>query len=97
METLSIMRDLSLVWLLSLALIASLPFLVLFFYAIRGMKRLRQLTKQYMPIAQDYARRAADKTEEVSEKVADPFITIKAKSAQANGIAQAVFTRRKNA
>ena len=96
METLSIMRDLSLVWLLSLALLASLPFVVIFFYAVRGMKRLRQLTKQYMPVAQDYARLAADKTEEVSQKVADPFINIKAKKAQADGIAQAVFTRRKN-
>ena len=96
METLSIMRDLSLIWLLSLALLASLPFVVIFFYAIRGMRRLRQLTKQYMPVAQDYARLAADKTEEASQKVATPFISIKAKRAQANGIAQAVFARRKN-
>lgn len=96
MEALSIMRDLSLIWLLSLALIASLPFLVLFYFAVRGMKRLRQLTKQYMPVAQDYARLAADKTEEASQKVASPFIRIEAKRAQANGIAQAVFARRKN-
>jgi hypothetical protein len=96
MESLSIMRDLSLIWLLSLALLASLPFVVIFFYAIRGMKRLRQLTKQYMPVAQDYARLAADKTEEVSVKVADPFISIKAKKAQADGITQAVFSRRKD-
>ncbi len=96
MESLSIMRDLSLIWLLSLALLASLPFVVIFYYAVRGMKRLRQLTKQYMPVAQDYARLAADKTEEASQKVADPFISMKAKKAQADGIAQAVFTRRKN-
>jgi len=54
------------------------------------------LTKQYMPIAQDYARLAADKTEEASQKVAQPFISIEAKKAQADGITQAVFTRRKN-
>jgi hypothetical protein len=96
METLSIMRDLSLIWLLTLALFASLPFAVIFYFAVRGMRRLRQLTEQYMPVAQDYARLAADKTEEASQKVADPFVSMSAKKAQADRIAQAVFTRRKS-
>lgn len=97
METLAVFRDISLLWLIFLTLLAVLPFGVLFFFAVKGMVRLRQLAKQYLPIAQDYARLVADKSEEISQKVTDPIIGAHAKAAQVNGLTKAVFDRRKNA
>ena len=91
---LAVFRDMSLLWLIFLTLIAILPFGVLFFFAIRGMHRLRQLAKQYLPLAQEKARLVADKTEEVSQKVSDPIISVKAKTAQVHGVRKAIFTRR---
>ena len=95
METLAVFRDISLLWLIFLTLVAVLPWGVIFFFAIKGMIRLRELAVLYLPIAQEKARFVADKTEEVSQKVADPFIQVHAKSAQANGVKNAIF-RRKN-
>jgi hypothetical protein len=94
---LAVLRDLSLIWLLFLTLIMILPFAVLFFYAIKGMIRLRQLCVQYLPIAQGKARLVAVRTEELSHKVASPFIQVHSKTAQANGIVRAIFTRRNKA
>jgi hypothetical protein len=96
MGTLAVLRDISLLWLVLLTLIAILPFGVLFFYAIKGMIRLRQVAKLYLPIAQEKTRLVADKTNEFSHKVATPIIQVQAKTAQANGIVNAIFTRRKN-
>jgi endonuclease V-like protein UPF0215 family len=36
----------------------------------------------------------AEKTEELSQKVTDPVISVQAKTAQVNGIRKAIFTRR---
>jgi hypothetical protein len=94
---LAVARDISLIWLILLTLITVLPFGVLFFYIIKGLRRLRFLAKMYMPIAQDKARLVADVTEQVSQKVAQPVIGAHAKAAQANGIKRAIFTRRKAA
>jgi hypothetical protein len=94
---LSVWADISLLWLIFLTLIVVLPFTVLFFYATKGMRRLRQLAKQYLPIAQEKARLVADTTEEVSQKVASPIIGVYAKTAQADGLTNAIFTRRKKA
>jgi cell division protein FtsB len=97
METLAVFRDISLLWLIFLTFLAVLPFGVLFFFAVKGMHRLRQLAKQYLPVAQDYARLVADKSEEVSQKVTDPIIGANAKAAQVNGLTKAIFDRRNNA
>ncbi len=91
---LAVFRDISLLWLIFLTLLSLLPFGVLFFFAIRGMRRLRQLAKQYLPIAQEKAKWVASKTEEVSQKISDPIINVKAKTAQVHGIRKAIFTRR---
>lgn len=91
---LAVWRDVSLLWLILLALISILPFAVIFFFAIKGMHRLRQLAKQYLPIAQEKTRLVADMTEEISQKVANPFIEIQARTAQVDGLRKAIFTRR---
>lgn len=93
---LAVWRDISLLWLIFLTLLSVLPFAVLFFYAIKGVHRLRQLAKLYLPIAQEKARMVADRTEEISQQVASPIIAIESKSAQVNGITKAIFTRRKS-
>jgi hypothetical protein len=94
---LGVWRDVSLLWLIFLGLISILPFAVLFFYAIKGMIRLRQLAKEYLPIAQEKTRLIAGKSEEISQKIGDPIISVQTKAAQASGITKAVFARRKNA
>ena len=94
---LAVMRDISLLWLIFLTLIAIIPFGVLFFFAIRGLVRLRQLVKLYAPIAQDKTRLVAALTEEYSLKIARPIIGAKAKAAQVDGTTRAIFARRKNA
>jgi hypothetical protein len=91
---LAVWRDISLMWLIFLTLIAVLPFAVLFFFAIRGMRRLRQLAKLYLPIAQEKARLVADTTDVISQKVASPIVGIHARTAQVNGLRKAIFTRR---
>ena len=92
---LAVWRDISLMWLILLTLVAVLPFSILFFFAVRGMHRLRQVVKQYLPLAQEKARLVADKTEEVSIKVAGPFIDAQAKASQAGRMTK-VILRRKN-
>jgi hypothetical protein len=94
---LATLRDISLLWLILLGLIGVLPVGVLFFYAIRGMIRLRQLAKQYLPIGQEKARLLADTTETVSQKVTSPLIAMEARAAQTAGITRGVFSRRNNA
>jgi hypothetical protein len=91
---LAVWRDVSLLWLIFLALISILPFAVIFFFAIKGMRRLRQLAEQYLPIAQEKTRLVAEKTQEISQKVANPFIEIQARTAQVDGLRKAIFTRR---
>ncbi len=92
---LAVWRDMSLMWLIFLTLIAVLPFGVIFFLAVRGMHRLRQLAKQYLPVAQEKAAEVATKTDEISQKVANPFVEVHARAAQVDGIMTSFLTRRK--
>jgi hypothetical protein len=91
------MRDMSLIWLIFLTLIAIIPFGILFFYCIKGMIRLRQLVKLYAPLALEKTRLVATLTEEYSQKIASPIIRAHAKAAQVDGTTRAIFARRKNA
>ena len=91
----AVWRDISLMWLIILTFIAVLPFGVVFFFAVQGLHRLRQLAKQYLPLAQERAQWLADKTEELSHAVASPVINANAKAAQVDGITKAILSRRK--
>ena len=91
---LAVWRDISLLWLIFLGFLSILPFVVLFFYLIKGMRRLRQLLVMYLPIVQEKARLVADKSGEISEKEASPIIGMHAKTAQVDGLRKAIFTRR---
>ena len=95
MGGLAVWRDISLLWLIFLTLLTILPITVLFFFLIKGMIRVRQYAKQYLPIGQEKTRFLAAKTEEISQKVASPIIGVQTKAAQVNGITKAAFSRRK--
>jgi hypothetical protein len=92
---LAVWSDISLLWLILLALTSILPLAILFFFAIRGLHRLRQLAVLYLPIAREKTRLVADTAEQVSRKVTAPIIHIQARAAQANGITKAIWTRSK--
>jgi hypothetical protein len=91
---LAVLRDISLLWLIFLTLITILPFAVLFFFAVKGMHRLRQLAKIYLPIAQEKTRFLADRTEQISHQIAAPIISIESRAAQVSGTTKAIFGRR---
>ena len=86
---LSVWADISLMWLIFLTFVTILPIAVLFYFLIKGLHRLRQLAKQYMPIA-------LEKTQQVAD-ITDPIIRVRGGAAQAQGISRAIFSRRKNA
>jgi len=95
MEFLAVWRDISLLWLLFLTLIAVLPVGVILFFCIKGMHRLRQLAKKYLLVAQNAARQVANGTERASQKVVSPFIAARAAGARIGAIARTTVTRRK--
>lgn len=91
---LEVWRDVSLIWLILLSLIAVLPIAVILFFGILGLNSVRQAMKKYLPIAQEKARQLASATEKVSVKIARPVIGASAASAQAKTITRTVVTRR---
>jgi hypothetical protein len=93
---LAVWRDISLLWLILLSTIAILPFAVLFFFAIKGMRRLRQLAITYLALLQDKSSLVATKTDEISHQVVKPIINARAKVAQVSGIRNAIFSRRQS-
>ena len=86
-------RDISLIWLISMAIVSVLPVAIAFFFAIVGMRKLRGLVKRVAPVAQDKARTVAVKSDEISQKVAKPFIVASAKAAQARTMTRAITRR----
>jgi hypothetical protein len=91
---LAVWRDVSLLWLILLTGIAVLPIGIILFFVVKALHRLRQLTKRAMPVAQKGARLMADKTDKLSQKIADPFIEAHVRGAQINGFVKAISTRR---
>jgi hypothetical protein len=87
-------RDVSLLWLNCLAFVAVVPFGVLFFFAVKGMRRLRQLAKKYLPVAQDKAQSVADAADRASQKLAAPVIGLHVKATQVDGMIHAIRRRK---
>jgi hypothetical protein len=94
--SLAVWRDISLMWLIFLTFLAILPIGVVFYFAVVVMHRLRQVVKRVLPLVGEQARLVAVRTDEISQKVAEPFITAHARAAQVNGITKAIRTRRKS-
>jgi hypothetical protein len=95
MEGLAVWRDISLLWLIFLTLIPTVLAAVVLFFCVKGMHRLRQVAKKYLPMAQNAARQVASGTERASQKVVSPFIAAQAAGARIGAIARTPFTRRK--
>jgi hypothetical protein len=94
MDALAVLRDISLLYLISLTFLAVLPFVVLFFFCIKGLHRLRQLLKQYAPLVQDKARQVAEVVEQISQKIVSPFIAAHVAAARVSATLTTI-TRRK--
>jgi cell division protein FtsB len=86
-------RDISLMWLILLTFVAILPFGVVFFFAIKGLWRLRQLAERFFPQVQEQARLVAEKTEEVSEQVAQPLVELYARAEKLNTMTRTILRR----
>jgi len=95
MEFVAVWRDISLLWLIFLTVIPALLISVVLFFCIRGMHRLRQLAKKYLPTAQNTARQVADGTERASLKVVSPFVAAHVAGARIGTIVRTTVTRRK--
>jgi hypothetical protein len=91
----AVWRDISLLWLIFLTLIAILPVGVIFFFAVRGMRRLRQLAKQYLPIAQQKAAQVAELTERASHKVVKPVVEVHARATEVDSMMTAILRRKR--
>lgn len=89
----SVWADISLIWLLSLALVSILPIAILFFLAIKGMHRVNELARQYLPMAGEKVEMVADKTEEICDKIANPTIKTYSTAARVRGMTQAILRR----
>ncbi len=90
---LAVWSDISLMWLILLALVSILPVAVIFVYCIQGLHRLRQLAKLYLPIAQEKTRLVADKTDTIGRQIVSPIIAIQSTTARATGIGRAMVSR----
>ncbi len=90
----AVWRDVSLIWLIFWTLIAVLPFGLVFYFVVKGMFRLRQLARRYLPIAQKTARQVAETTDVVSRKVVAPFIAVRSARAQMQGMRNAALRRK---
>jgi hypothetical protein len=91
---LAVWRDISLLWLIFWTFIAILPVGVLLFFAIKGMHRLRQVTRKYLRSAQSSAIQVSYTTDRLSHQVAAPVIYLRAKVAQADRLRRATLRRK---
>jgi hypothetical protein len=90
---LAVWRDISLIWLLLLTIISILPISIVLFFLVKGMHRLRQLVKEYLPLAQEMVRQVAAKVDEICDKIIAPFVSIYAAWARLNAITKTIFRR----
>jgi hypothetical protein len=89
----SVWADISAIWLLFLALVTILPFAVVFFFLIKGMRRLTELARKYLPIAGNKVEIVANKTEEISHKIASPVIKTYSTAARVRGMTHEIVRR----
>jgi len=93
MAYLAVFRDISLLWLILLTLLAVVPIGVVLFFAIKGMIRLRAILILYLPVVQEKARLVSATTTRVSDTVTRPIIYTYATAAQVNGLVRAMLRR----
>ncbi len=90
---LAVFRDISLLWLIFLALLAVIPIGIALFFAVKGMIRLRAILLLYLPVVQEKARWVSTMTIRVADTVTRPIIYTYATAAQVNGLVRAILRR----
>ena len=86
----AVWRDISLLWLMFLTLIAVLPWGILFFFGIMGLNKVRQVLKKFFPVVQLKFRQVASGTEQISYKIAQPVVSVNATGARVGAMTQSV-------
>lgn len=89
-------RDIALVILIVEAFVLSLLPLALFYFGIRGMHRLRDKLDPLLPRAQNCLQSIAHSSQNLSARIARPFITLSCLRAQAQGTIQALIGTGRN-
>ena len=89
----SVWADISAIWLLSLAIIGILPFAVLSYLAVKGMARVNELARQYLPKATEKVEMVADKTDEICDKLASPVTKTYSTAARVRGMTREIVRR----
>jgi hypothetical protein len=86
-------RDIALVVLIVEAFVLGLVPAAIFFYAIRGMTALRSKLDPLIPMAQDRLARVAHTTQNVSDSLVRPVISLSSRWRQAQSTVQAMWRR----
>lgn len=89
--TLADWRDLSIILLAIEAFIMGLVPAVILFFAIKGMLWVIRKLRGAAPVVQGYFRKASQVSENVSQRIAAPFIAASATSAQVQRWRQAIL------
>ena len=84
-------RDIALFILIVEAFVLGLVPAVVFWYAIRGMKALSPKLEPLIPIAQDRLARIAHVTQNVSNTLTDPIISLSSRGQQARSTLHAMW------
>ena len=91
MQELNTLANIATIFLILEGLIILIVLLALSFGLARAMMIVRRKTIEVMPQIQGQARRLADTSETVSQKVASPFIRLEANQARLRGMRQRAF------
>jgi hypothetical protein len=94
MDTISVLADISRIWLAFLALLAVLPWGVLFYFIIKGLNKARWAVKVYSPVVRLKASQVADATGQVSAKIAQPVVAMHSTGAQVGAMTRNVLRRK---
>jgi hypothetical protein len=84
-------RDVALLLLILETALVILPVGALLYVSVRGLLYLKRLAREYLPLAQDYARRVAETTDRVCRSLVRPLVTLAAWRAQAGAIGSAAL------
>ena len=83
----------ALIFLIIQTIFVALVFFVLFAAMVFGMHKLRQVIARFMPKAQAFTQQVADVTQQISDKVASPFLWINGMTANVEGAIKAAIRR----
>jgi hypothetical protein len=84
-------RDVALILLILETALVILPVGAVLYLSVRALLYLKRLAREYLPLAQEYARRVATTTDRVCRILVRPMVTLEAWRAQAGAIGNAAL------